>query len=296
MMKIGLCALLFAACASAPPRPTPAAPTSAAGVAAAMALRADAEAAYNARDYPRCADLFAKAGRAQPEKADVDGYSAACCFALAGDGASAFAQLDQALASGLRARADLEGDTDLASLRADPRWAKVLGGATANAEAYYRGANPELRSIHDADQADRRAGPGAINWAEVGPRDVARRRRVTEILDGGGAHVSVDFFHAAMVFQHGEEVADYRRAHELAVRAAELDPRNRSARWLAAAAKDRELMKLGQPQLYGTQFRKVGDVWELYQTDPTVTDDERARWNVPPIAEARRRAERMNKR
>ena len=35
--------------------------------------------------------------------------------------------------------------------------------------------------------------------------------------------------------------------------------------------------------------------WELYEVDPSVTDAERAKWNVPPIAEARKRAEEMNK-
>ena len=97
-----------------------------------------------------------------------------------------------------------------------------------------------------------------------------------------------------MVFQHGRSTEDIQRAHDLALKAVEIDPTNVTAKWLAAAAKDRYLMRLGKPQLYGTQFRTVDDKWEVYQVDPSVTDEERHKWNVPPIAEAHRRADEMN--
>jgi hypothetical protein len=99
--------------------------------------------------------------------------------------------------------------------------------------------------------------------------------------------VADDYFHAAMIFQHGSGAAHYRLAHELAMRAVELDPEHRAARWLAAAAKDRELQALGKPQRYGTQFRVTrGGQVRLYRVDPSVTDDERAELEVPPLAEA----------
>lgn len=74
----------------------------------------------------------------------------------------------------------------------------------------------------------------------------------------------------------------------------ELDPLNSTARWLAAASKDRYLMTLGKPQLYGTQFKKVDGKWILWEVDPSVTDEERAKWGVPPLVEARKRAEELN--
>jgi hypothetical protein len=125
-------------------------------------------------------------------------------------------------------------------------------------------------------------------------RDAKRRERVRQILDSGGAKVSADYFHAAMVFQHGEKVSDYQLSHNLALKAADLDPTNKLARWLAAASKDRELMNLGKPQLYGTQFRIENGRWVLYQVDPSVTDEERAKWNVPPLEQANKRAQAMN--
>ena len=154
-------------------------------------------------------------------------------------------------------------------------------------------SNAELAQIFEEDQGDRNV--SNIDWSVVLPRDDKRRARVAEILKEGGAKVSADFHHAAMVYQHGHNPADFQRAHELAAKAVELDPSNDSAKWLGAAAKDRYLMNTGKPQLYGTQFRTVDGVWELYEVDPSVTDADRAQWNVPPLAEAQKRAETLNK-
>ncbi len=157
------------------------------------------------------------------------------------------------------------------------------------------GNNPELERLHKEDQADREAGPNAkIDWQAVSKRDAERRARVREIVDKGGATTSTDYYHAAMVYQHGTEVPEYDEAHRLAMKAVELDPENGAARWLAAAAKDRSLMWQGKPQLYGTQFKKVDDRWVLWEVDPSITDEERAKWNVPPLAEQRKKLETLN--
>src|SRR5205814_2837548 len=99
---------------------------------------------------------------------------------------------------------------------------------------------------------------------------------------------------AAMVLQHGKGIEDFGKAHELALRAVQLRPGYDSARWLAAAALDRKLMNEGRPQKYGTQYRKVSGRWELYDFDPSTTDEERALWKVPPLNQAMRRAAEMN--
>jgi hypothetical protein len=146
----------------------------------------------------------------------------------------------------------------------------------------------ELHALYEEDQADRR---GELP-ADLHRRDERRRRRVEQLLAQGAVTDPDDLFCAAMVFQHGNDRAHYRRAHELARRAAELGS-TRPARWLAAAAWDRWLMAGGLPQQYGTQYRSVGGRWVLYQVDPATSDEERARWDVPPLAEALRRAEQM---
>jgi hypothetical protein len=99
-----------------------------------------------------------------------------------------------------------------------------------------------------------------------------------------------------MVFQHGETPGEIRKAHQWAITAVELDPKNDKARWLAAASEDRILMYEKKPQRYGTQFTAdpVSGKWELYTVDETVTDEERAKWNVPSLEAARQRATDMN--
>lgn len=146
--------------------------------------------------------------------------------------------------------------------------------------------NEELRELYEADQADRLAETMPADMVE---RDRARLRRVADLLDAGAAESGEDFYHAAMVFQHGNGPEDFQRARELALRAAEMG--HRPGRWLAAAALDRWLMTRGEPQKYGTQYRASGDRYELYRVDPATTDEERAEWDVPTLAEARRRAD-----
>lgn len=153
--------------------------------------------------------------------------------------------------------------------------------------------NSELAALFAADQADR-ADWRRIDWALVAPRDEARLRRVDEILAAGDAVTADDHYHAAMVYQHGVAPAHLRRAHELARRAVAIDSAHGAARWLCCASEDRLLIAEGRSQRWGTQFERVGGVWRLCPVDGSVDDDERARWNVPPLAEAVRKAGRWS--
>lgn len=110
----------------------------------------------------------------------------------------------------------------------------------------------ELMQIYEADQKDRKAQLGGVDWKVVGPRDTGRRKRVRELIDKGVVRTGKDYERAAMVFQHGDTPEDILFAHVLAVAA--LGKGNAEARWLAAASLDRYLHRLGQPQVFGTQF------------------------------------------
>lgn len=155
----------------------------------------------------------------------------------------------------------------------------------------------ELQAIKEADQRDRIAGPN-IDWSAVGTCDRARLKRVRELVAGGELRTAVDFFNAALVCQHGPDVADIRLAHALATTSATMDAQATNTNWLMAASWDRIMMRLDKPQWYGTQFTraKTADAqWMLYKIDESaVTDEERKRLGVPTLAEARQRAERMN--
>ena len=249
--------------------------------------------AYREGRFHDCAHLYAEA-IGQGARSAAIAYSAACCFALSNDLDQAFEFLDLSLERGWHDARHLEADTDLEPLHGDDRWPSIVELATAARAAYEKTNNLELLEMYEADQGDRM---GQIDWSVVTPRDEQRRKRVKEILETGDVETADDYFHAAMVLQHGVEPEDYELAHELALKAAELAPEHSSALWLAAAAMDRYLQNIGKPQIYGTQFRKVDGEWTLEPIDETaVTDEERARWGVPPLASAKERVKALNAR
>ena len=255
-------------------------------------LYAQGDEAYDAEDWPACAELYVQASDASRWGPNMTAlYNAACCHALGGDVDGAFTVLERAREAGFRNAELVERDADLSALHEDTRWPEFTAAVNAAEATYLASINAELKEMHDADQADRRP---PIDWDAVSDRDLARRERAREILDAGGATVADDWFHAALIFQHGWEEADYEVAVSCAKRAVEMDPTNATARWLKAAAEDRLLMKQGKPQKYGTQSRKVDERWELWEVDPSVTDEDRAEWNVPPLATALRRIEERN--
>jgi hypothetical protein len=128
--------------------------------------------------------------------------------------------------------------------------------------------NPELKQIYDADQKDREVEPGkTLDWESINLRDLARRRRVHELIDPGRLATGKDYERAAMVFQHGDSSDDILLAHVLAVTA--IGKGDMDARWLAAASLDRFLKRIGQPQVFGTQFFSK-------------TENERQTWTMEP--------------
>ncbi|MGY2732979.1 hypothetical protein [Sphingomonas sp. UYP23] len=147
-----------------------------------------------------------------------------------------------------------------------------------------RPSNAEMTAIYDADQAVRMS-KTPIDWKLVRPADRARRTRTQELLGTGSLHSADDFYHAAYVYQHGDLPEDYLTAHALAVIAAARG--KPEAAWIAAATLDRYLQSIGQPQIYGTQFRRsTGSDWsqEPYRRD-LLSDALRRANGVPPIAE-----------
>ena len=120
--------------------------------------------------------------------------------------------------------------------------------------------------------------------------DVRRLVAVDSVLAAGGARTAGDFYHAAVVYQHGADATSYRRAHDLARRAVELDPDHSDAKWLTAASWDRYLDESDRPQWYGTQYRCEDGLRRLLPVEEgRVTDEERRALGVPTLAEARAR-------
>jgi len=155
-------------------------------------------------------------------------------------------------------------------------------------------SNEELREIYKADQADRQS--GNIDWLLVSKRDKQRKERVYELLDSNLVRTAEDYANAAMIFQHGGDTIASGMAVKLMRKAVELD--SSRSKWLLAAAIDRDLMRRGKPQIYGTQYRKMSadEPWELYELDSTkIRDEERREYGVETLVEQSEKLRIMNK-
>ena len=145
--------------------------------------------------------------------------------------------------------------------------------------------NEEMLSSYNADRQERVDQPRA-NTTEYKPmclRDLKRRERVMEVFLEGELHTAEDYFQAAHIMNHGDTPEDAENSHRFALRSNELG--HRPARWLAAASYDRWQMYQGKPQIYGTNYVFDGFNDRLWDVDPATTDEERAAWDVPPLAE-----------
>ena len=137
--------------------------------------------------------------------------------------------------------------------------------------------NKELAELYRADQRDRQNNNLNFDdidyWVQVMSRDSARLARVYQLLDSGKLATGQDYYHAAMICQHGGEILASDLAVSLMQKAIETD--STISKWLLAAAIDRNLVKKGRPQIYGTQFlRDEKGVWSKVWMDSTIISDE----------------------
>jgi len=108
----------------------------------------------------------------------------------------------------------------------------------------------KMKAIFTEDQRVR-TGP-VIDWKKTSKTDAERREQTRKLLAAGALHTAKDYEEAAFVFQHGDSSDDYLLAHTLAmVAVSKGDP---GAIWIASATLDRYLEKIGQKQIFGTQF------------------------------------------
>ena len=149
-------------------------------------------------------------------------------------------------------------------------------------------SNSEMTALFKADQAARSA-PGTIDWEVVSREDAERRARTKALLDSGALMSGDDYWHAAFVFQHGGDADSYLLAHTLATVAI---ARGRAdATWIAAASLDRYLQKIGQKQIYGTQYSlpQGGEATQEPYDRALISDALRDALGVPRQAEQEKR-------
>ncbi len=152
----------------------------------------------------------------------------------------------------------------------------------------------ELREMYEEDQSSR------ANWQDLTPEEMSemingdkeRRERVLDILATEKLTTADDYFHAAMILQHGEVPEDFLVSHVLSTIAGFKG--HSAAKWLSAASLDRYLHRIDRPQIFGTQYRNVDGKWSLDPIDgDLLSDGIRADHSTPTLAKARANADRF---
>jgi len=115
-----------------------------------------------------------------------------------------------------------------------------------------------------------------------GAREAARVMAVRGYVETRRVSSLPDHLHAAALLYQGTHPDDYALAHELALAASEAGLR--PARVMVARSWDRLLVSRGQPQIYGTELRDTDDGLAMVDLSGEVSDEERAEWDIPPLA------------
>lgn len=153
--------------------------------------------------------------------------------------------------------------------------------------------NNELLEIYQKDQADRMA--KNISWDIVAKNDSLRIVQVIQLLQSNKVQTAQDYYHAAMIFQHGDDSTTYKMAIKMMQKAIAID--STINKWLLAASIDRYLMSKNEPQIYGTQYIQYqNEPMQLYVIDTNkISDAERIAYGVKTLAEQQAHLKLLNK-
>ena len=141
--------------------------------------------------------------------------------------------------------------------------------------------NPEMKAIYNEDQHVHEG--SHINLSAIAPSDAERREQTRALVAANVLHSGEDYEEAATIFQHGSTAQDALLAHILAIAAIS---RGAAATWIAAATLDLYLQRIGQKQVFGTEYSpdpKAAYTQEPYDRE-LVSDALRQQLGVPSQA------------
>jgi len=255
--------------------------------------------AYKSGDYEKClkeCEQEMKQGTASIETY----YRAACCAALIGDKMHALDLIDSLANRGFSDYDRLSNEPDLKSLYYQTRWTELLVKVKDNpgvsTEQAFTGASEELSKMVAEDQRLRSLPEEEQDWNLIANTDSLHRARVLDIIAEGALTKPDDFFHAALIFQHGTSAQDYGMAHTLSMQGLSLDSTHAGLKQMFALTKDRWLWSMGLPQVYGTQYRVDNSGrWTIEPFDSTaVTDKERLAMGLKKLDYYRKQIKELN--
>ncbi len=131
----------------------------------------------------------------------------------------------------------------------------------------------------------RRAEPLAQPDAKRSQLAAERAAKARGLAQDGVLRSGRDYMRAAVLLVESASPSDWELAAQLGNKAAELgEPLGLR---VVAEAIDKDLVRQGQAQRYGTQWvwDPARKVWRLHPIDPATTDDERAALGVPSYGE-----------
>lgn len=151
-----------------------------------------------------------------------------------------------------------------------------------------------LAELHAEDLSESTTIHDERSFASYQEHQEERRAKVRTWAEEGRLRSAEDLRRAAEILIDSDRTGDIELAGALAEEAATLG--EAQALPLVAEATDRLLVKRGQPQMYGTQYRydTALGTWSLYPWDPATTDEERQQMGVPTLVEALERARWLN--
>lgn len=144
--------------------------------------------------------------------------------------------LDRAITNGFHNIELLETNQYLKSLRKHHAWSTIIKKVRIEHKRFIQKNDSELYSLFLEDQSDR---TGEVWMVNMGERDKLRVEKVNEKLKNKEVKTAADYFHAAIIMQHGTELEHYRLAISLSQNSLNLEPNNKTVRWLNCAAKNR---------------------------------------------------------
>lgn len=158
-------------------------------------------------------------------------------------------------------------------------------------------APPSQRLERLFDELEQELGERKLGSGDGEAWQVRQKERIAKVREMIAAHEVVsarDHLFAAVILTETDLDEDLATARELALKSAELgEPKGFR---VAAEAVDKQLVKRGAPQKYGTQYlyEPVLRGWRLYPVDPATSDAERQAMGVEPLEQLRAREKQLN--
>ena len=156
--------------------------------------------------------------------------------------------------------------------------------------------NKAIKVLFDEDQNECLHQPpddGSLAYKNFRNRFKIRNNKVRTIIESSEQLEGEEYFHACIMFLHGDNTEDFWKAYIYGLKS--IDLKYEKAKKFTASAYDKWLMYQGRPQKFGLQYVPDGVKLRLWDVETATTDAEREKWDVPPIKKLYKIVEEANK-